>query len=206
MSSKGILPESFPVPLSVKDVHNCLGICNYYHRFIKDFAKIASSLHYLRREDITFAWSPECDTAFKSLTNWSWSPLTLSNPDFKQAFHPYMDASQTGHSLSQTGEGKEHVISYCYSTSFIFIFISSCSVTLVLCSHLFHFLLPRHHKCCIIIIISNCYCYHVALLVCDVLSDLSILLLVMYVLPCHCIAPLSSVICYKYFVTSCVLI
>ena len=38
------------------------------------------------------------------------------------------------------------------------------------------FLLPRHHtsKCCIIII-SHCYCHHVALLICDVLSNLSIL-------------------------------
>ena len=52
VSSKGILPDpdkistvkSFPVPKSVKDVRSFLGLCTYYHRFVRDFAKIASPL------------------------------------------------------------------------------------------------------------------------------------------------------------------
>ena len=81
---------------------------------------------------------------------------------------------------------KSKAITFCYNTSFIFILISSCSVTLGLCSYVFRFLLPRHHKCCIIIIISNCYSHHVALLVCDVVSNLSVLSFV--VLCYHAIA------------------
>ena len=75
VSPKGILPDpdkistakSFPVPKSVKDVRSFLGLCNYYHQFVKEFAKNASPLNRLTRKDITFAWSPECATAFNSL-------------------------------------------------------------------------------------------------------------------------------------------
>ena len=75
VSSKGILPDpdkisavkSFPVPKSVKDVRSFLELCNYYRHFIKDFAKSASPSNRLTRKDVTFAWSPECETAFNSL-------------------------------------------------------------------------------------------------------------------------------------------
>ena len=54
------------------------------------------------------------------------------------------------------------------------------------------FLLPRHHnsKCCIIII-SHSYCHHVALLVCDVLSNLSILSFVVLCYHAIVLPPLS---------------
>ena len=122
VSSKGILPDpdkisavkSFPVPKSVKDVRSFLGLCNYYRRFVKDFAKIASPLNRLTRKDISFVWSPECETAFISLKDRLCSPPILSYPDFERPFHLYTDASQTalGYILSQTIEDREHVISY----------------------------------------------------------------------------------------------
>ena len=62
VSSEGILPDpskldavrTFPVPKSVKDVRSFLGLCNYYRRFVKDFAKIASPLNRLTRKFISF--------------------------------------------------------------------------------------------------------------------------------------------------------
>jgi len=76
-------------------VRSFLGLCNYYRRFVKDFAKIASPLNRLTRKDLSFVWSPECETAFISLKNWLCSPPILSYPDFERPFHLYTDASQT---------------------------------------------------------------------------------------------------------------
>ena len=41
----------WPVSRSVKDVQKCLGLANYYRRFVKDFAKIARSLHEMIRKE-----------------------------------------------------------------------------------------------------------------------------------------------------------
>jgi len=121
VSSKGILPDpdkisavkSFHVPKSVRDVRSFLGLCNYYRRFVKDFAKIASPLNRLTRKDISFVWSPECETAFISLKDRLCSPPILSYPDFERPFHLYTDASQTalGYILIQTIEGRQHIVS-----------------------------------------------------------------------------------------------
>ena len=37
--------SDWPVPKTVKQVRSFVGFCNYYRRFIKDFAKIAQPLH-----------------------------------------------------------------------------------------------------------------------------------------------------------------
>ena len=41
----------WPVSRSVKDVQKCLGLANYYRRFVKDFAKIARPLHEMIRKE-----------------------------------------------------------------------------------------------------------------------------------------------------------
>jgi len=37
---------------SVKDMQKFLGLANYYRQFVKDFAKIARSLHEITRKEI----------------------------------------------------------------------------------------------------------------------------------------------------------
>jgi len=41
----------WPVPKSVKDMQKFLGLANYYKWFVKDFAKIARSLHEMTRKE-----------------------------------------------------------------------------------------------------------------------------------------------------------
>ena len=48
--SKLYTVRTFPVPKSLKDVRSFLRLCNYYRRFVKDFAKIASPLNRLMRK------------------------------------------------------------------------------------------------------------------------------------------------------------
>ena len=122
VSSSGILPDpdkleavkSFPTPASVKEVCSFLGLCNYYRRFVENFAKIASPLNRLTRKNVPFVWDPDCETAFQDLKCRLCAPPILSYPDFTQPFHLHTDASQfaLGCVLGQTIEGKEHVIAY----------------------------------------------------------------------------------------------
>ena len=44
------------VPRSIKDVQKFLGLANYYRQFVKDFAKIAKSLHEMMRKENKWNW------------------------------------------------------------------------------------------------------------------------------------------------------
>ena len=74
VSPEGITPDDdkvsavrdFPCPHNVKTVRSFLGLANYYRRFIKDFAKIASPLNQLLRKDHKFVWTDTCQKAFKA--------------------------------------------------------------------------------------------------------------------------------------------
>ena len=41
----------WPMPRNIKKVQKFLGLINYYRQFIKDFAKLAVSLHMLVRKE-----------------------------------------------------------------------------------------------------------------------------------------------------------
>ena len=44
-----------------------VGFCNYYRRFVKDFAQIARPLHELTKKNARFEWTPCCQIAFDRL-------------------------------------------------------------------------------------------------------------------------------------------
>ena len=64
MSSEGVSVDtakvdsvvSWPVPTEMRHVQMFLGLCNYYHRFVRDFGKIARPLTALTRKDTPFVW------------------------------------------------------------------------------------------------------------------------------------------------------
>ena len=122
VSANGLSPDpdkifavqSFPRTKSVKDVHSFLGLANYYHHFVHNFAKISSPLIRITRKDIIFVWTPECEEAFLDLKHHLCSAPILAYPDFNQPFHLYTNASQSalGYILGQCINGKECVIAY----------------------------------------------------------------------------------------------
>ena len=57
----------FPVPESMTNVRQFLGLTSYYRRFIAQFAKVAAPLHALTRKDAVFRWTAECQEAFEGL-------------------------------------------------------------------------------------------------------------------------------------------
>ena len=91
-----------------------MGLANYYRRFIKDFAKIASPLNQLLRKDHKFLWTDAFEQAFKALKEALVSAPILAFADFKETFHLYTDASNEGLgvTLGQIQNGREVAIAY----------------------------------------------------------------------------------------------
>ena len=98
--------QNFPRPRTVRDVRSFLGLCGYYRRFIKDFAKIAAPLTDLtggpkspvssKRESPAVArWGEDEDAAFAQLKEALTSPPILRRPDFSRPFMVYTDWSTT---------------------------------------------------------------------------------------------------------------
>ena len=114
VSSKGIEPmddkcqavRDFPQPRKVKDIRSFLGLAGYYHKFIKDYSKIAAPLTNLTKREKSFQWSDSCEQAFQA-------PI-LAYPDYQKDYILYTDASSSaiGMVLSQEHNGRERVISY----------------------------------------------------------------------------------------------
>ena len=86
----------FPVPESVTNVQQLLGLTSYYRRFIAQFARIAAPLHALTRKDVKFEWSTECQSAFESLKSSIVQSPVLAYPNFELDFVLETDASVKG--------------------------------------------------------------------------------------------------------------
>ena len=65
--SKTAKVASWPTPTSCRQVQQFLGIANYYRRFVKNFAIIATPLIRLTEKNCIFHWSNECQVAFDTL-------------------------------------------------------------------------------------------------------------------------------------------
>lgn len=96
----GILPNprrivavrEYPIPKSVKEVRQFLGIASYYRRFVQGFAKVAQPLHALTQKGAVFSWTQSCQGAFNKLTNLLVEAPVLVHPDFDKPFTLETDA------------------------------------------------------------------------------------------------------------------
>ena len=59
--------ETWPTPTCVHDVQAFLGLCNYYRRFCKNFAKVAKPLTDLTKKSVEFVWDESCAEAFTAM-------------------------------------------------------------------------------------------------------------------------------------------
>ena len=59
--------QAFPVPKNVSELRRFLGLTSYYRRFIAQFSKIASPLHYLTKKEVEWIWTGKCQHAFEQL-------------------------------------------------------------------------------------------------------------------------------------------
>jgi len=81
-------------PKSVPPLRSFLGLASYYHKFIKNFAKIAAPLtNLLKKSVVTYEWEGACDETFETLKGILVKALVLKLPDFDKDFEIHSDAS-----------------------------------------------------------------------------------------------------------------
>ena len=72
MSASGVLvdPEKVEAVMSwertklVFEICSCLGLTEYYRRFIEDFSRLAAPMTRLTRKGVKFEWDDLCEKAF----------------------------------------------------------------------------------------------------------------------------------------------
>ena len=88
--------RDYPVPKSIKQIQQYLGMMGYYRKYIFRFASKAAPLTELLKKDAKFVWNQEQQDAFDSLKSALMSPPILKFPDFDKKFFLATDASMIG--------------------------------------------------------------------------------------------------------------
>jgi len=104
----------WPIPVNLREVRSFVGLCSYYRRFVKDFARISSPLHAMTKKNASFQWSEDCQEAFEELKCALTSAPVLAMPDDASTFILDTDASHSaiGAVLSQNQQRVERVVAY----------------------------------------------------------------------------------------------
>src|SRR6202453_4591050 len=85
--------QNWPRPKKFKEVQAFLGFANFYRRFVKDFAKIATSLNRLTRKDQEWKWGKNEELAFTDLKDRFTSEPVLHYPDPAKPLRVEADSS-----------------------------------------------------------------------------------------------------------------
>ncbi|GFT99787.1 retrovirus-related Pol polyprotein from transposon 17.6 [Trichonephila clavipes] len=93
---KSVSINDFPVPTDQKQIKSFLGCCNFYRRYIKNFAKQALPLMNLLRKDTPFEWTSETQEAFDYIKETILNPPVLALPDPNAKLQITTDASSRG--------------------------------------------------------------------------------------------------------------
>ena len=126
ISQQGLQPDpkntekvrKWPTPQSASEVRAFVGLCSYYRRFVRNFAKHAAPLNHLMGKYVAFEWTVDCETSFTYLKDMLSSAPIVALPDFSVPFKVFTDASKeaVGAVLAQVKEGVEHVVAYASQT------------------------------------------------------------------------------------------
>ena len=86
--------SNWPIPESLKEVKQFLGLASYYRKFVKDFAKLAPPMYNLTKKSAKkFKWTGECNDPFLCLKSFLTSAPVFVYPDFSKPFVMDTDAS-----------------------------------------------------------------------------------------------------------------
>jgi hypothetical protein len=96
VASKVEVVMSIPRPRDVSRLRAFLGLCNYYHKFVKTFSAIAKPLTMLTRNDQPWIWRDEQEAAFQQLKERLASAPILQRPIAGRTYQLHTDWSALG--------------------------------------------------------------------------------------------------------------
>lgn len=116
--SKHKVIENYPTPQNADEVRRFVAFCNYYRKFIQNFAEIAKPLNSLLKKNKLFDWTQDCEKSFENIRNVLINPPIRKYPNFDQPFILTTDASDQslGAVLSQGTIGEDRPICYASRT------------------------------------------------------------------------------------------
>ena len=102
VSGKGITPvpkklesiQKMPLPKTLKEVKQFLGLIGYYRNFVLRFLDVAWPLNALTRKDVTFEWTPICQESFEMLKASLMIEPILTYPNPSLPYVLFTDASK----------------------------------------------------------------------------------------------------------------
>jgi hypothetical protein len=80
--------------MNASEIWSFLGLAGYYHRFIKDFFKIAKPMTRLLEKNKDFDWTEKYQASFEVLKKWLTLAPVLILLDITKMFDIYCDASR----------------------------------------------------------------------------------------------------------------
>ena len=102
--------KDWPIPKTVTEIRQFLGLASYYRRYIQQFADITTPLHYLTEKTATFVWTEECQKGFQRLKDLLSQAPVLCYPSLTKDFELQTDAIAIG--LGAVLEQDGHVVAY----------------------------------------------------------------------------------------------
>ena len=86
--------EEWPVPESKKAIQRFQGFCNFYRRFVKNYAERMQPITKLTHQDIKFKWTEEAQQAFEDIKQAFRTEIILGYPNHNKPFILETDASK----------------------------------------------------------------------------------------------------------------
>ena len=108
-----------PTPENVKQLESFIGKLNYYGKFLPSFSTICAPLNRLRKQDVEWDWSADCDQAFSQLKVMLAQKTRLVHCDPTKPITLAADASSygIGAAISQCApDGTEEPIAFASKT------------------------------------------------------------------------------------------
>ncbi|XP_036148576.1 uncharacterized protein LOC114254896 [Monomorium pharaonis] len=123
VSSEGVGPTKagvqgvidFPIPRDIHRVHSFVGLCSYFHKFIKDFSVRAKPLYDLLKKDTSFQMGERESKSFEDLKDALVKAPVLAVFNAKDSTELHCDASSIGFGavlLQKKADRKLHPIFY----------------------------------------------------------------------------------------------
>jgi hypothetical protein len=79
-------------PTSKKEVQSFMGIIKFVHRFVLDFVVMVKPIHNILKQDHSFSWTDDVESAFIRIKKEINFTSILAKPDFDKDFIRYTNA------------------------------------------------------------------------------------------------------------------